>query len=474
MIHRHEELVIAGAGPAGLAAAYHATKQDYQPLVLEASGLVGGISRTEEYEGYRFDIGGHRFYTKEKVINEVWHEVMGEDFIKVQRLSRIFYKGKFYQYPLEPVDALFKLGFIPSLKILASYVHCKARPIKNVTNLEQWVTNRFGKRLFETFFKTYTEKVWGIPCDEISADWAAQRIHGLSLKKAIVDSFRKTSNAKSLIREFEYPRLGPGMMWERFAEKVEEAGGEVLMESPTVSIRHKDKRVTEIELEDGTVIAPQNFISSIPLRTVLRQLDPPPPAPIMDAANRLEYRDFLVVALFVKRKEIFPDNWIYIHSEDVQVGRIQNFKNWSKEMVPSPEVSSLGMEYFCQKNDNLWDTKDGDLIELATLEAAKIGLVDARDVTGGCVIRQPKAYPVYNENYQENVAVIEEYLKEWENFQTIGRNGMHRYNNQDHSMLTGILAVENLDETAHNLWKVNTERSYQETFNVPKNSAETA
>ena len=461
---RSEPLVVAGGGPAGLTAAYHATKHGYKPLVLEGSRFVGGISRTEEHQGYRFDIGGHRFYTKEQIVNDVWHEVMKNDFIKVSRLSRIFYDGKFFQYPLEPFDALRKLGIVESTKIMLSYLKARAAPVRNPKNLEEWVTNRFGKRLFNTFFKTYTEKVWGIPCDEISADWAAQRIHGLSLKRAVIDSFKKKSDAKSLIRQFEYPRLGPGMMWERFSSEIEKAGGEVMMQSLVKTIRHRDKKVLSIETRDGEVIAPEQFISSIPLRTLVQQLDPPAPQEVLAAANSLEYRDFLVVALFVDEDDIFPDNWIYIHCDDVKVGRVQNFKNWSIEMVPQPNVSCLGMEYFCQKGDNLWETSDDDLIALATKEAAQIGLIDGDKVTGGKVIRQPKAYPVYDEDYQTNVAIIEDYLKGWENLQTIGRNGMHRYNNQDHSMLTGILAVENLADGDHDVWKVNTERSYQETF----------
>jgi protoporphyrinogen oxidase len=469
-IMKHERPLIAGGGPAGLTAAYHATKKGYKPLVLEASGCVGGISRTEEHQGFRFDIGGHRFYTKEPLVNEMWHEVMEDDFIQVPRLSRIYYDGKFLQYPLDPVDTFFKLGPVESFLIFCSMVNAKInqrlKPQKEESNFEEWVTNRFGKRLFNTFFKTYTEKVWGIPCTDISADWAAQRISGLSLKRAVMDAFSKKQDAKSLIRKFEYPRLGPGMMWEKFVSRIEAAGGEVAMNSYVSKIYHKDRHVTMVEQEDGTKIVPEQFISSMPLRTLLQQLSPRPPEAVMKAAAGLKYRDFLVVALFVNQKDVFPDNWIYIHCPEVGVGRVQNFKNWSVEMVPDPDQTCLGMEYFCHENDGLWDTSDEDLIKLATVEAEQIGLLKESDVFGGKVIRQPKAYPVYDESYRENVDIIAEYVRGWDNMQTIGRNGMHRYNNQDHSMMTGILAIENLKANDHNLWGVNTERSYQETLKI--------
>ena len=445
-------------------------------MVLEASDHVGGISRTEEYQGFRFDIGGHRFYTKEPIVNEMWHEVMGDDFISVPRLSRIYYDGKFLKYPLDPIDTFLKLGPIESFLIFLSWIKAKVslklRPKRPEAHFEEWVSNRFGKRLFNTFFKSYTEKVWGIPCNQISADWAAQRISGLSLMRAVLDAFFKKQDAKSLIRKFEYPRLGPGMMWEKFAAKIKEAGGDVKMRSQVSKVYHEDKHVTAVELADGSKIIPENFITSMPLRTLLRQLSPAPPTEIMKAAEGLKYRDFLVVALFVAQKDIFPDNWIYIHCPKVSVGRVQNFKNWSIEMVPDPSQTCLGMEYFCQENDGLWDTSDEDLIKLATKEAAEIGLLNASDVFGGKVIRQPKAYPVYDENCKTNVEILEKYILGWDNMQTIGRNGMHRYNNQDHSMMTGILAVENLAGNDHNLWGVNTDRSYQETFKVGEVSRE--
>ncbi|MGF1453345.1 MAG: NAD(P)/FAD-dependent oxidoreductase [Opitutales bacterium] len=460
------ELLIVGAGPAGLTAAYQAVKHRWQPLVLEASEHVGGISRTEEWQGFRFDIGGHRFFTKEEVINELWHEVLGDDFIRVSRLSRIFYRGQFFAYPLAPLDALRKLGFGEACRIGLSYLGAQARPKGHERSFEEWVSNRFGDRLYRTFFKTYTEKVWGMPCSEISADWAAQRIKGMSLTKAVFDAFSTKPQAKSLIREFEYPRLGPGMMWERFREKVKAGGGEVRMQVPITRVRHADNVITSVESADGEIWQPEHLISSMPLRTLLRQLDPPPPAEVMVAANRLRYRDFLVVALFVDEAEIFPDNWIYIHEPGVQVGRVQNFKNWSPEMVPNPKVTGLGMEYFCHEGDGLWESSDEDLIALATDEAAKIGLAEPTKVFGGRVIRQPKAYPVYDHAYQENLAIIERYLSGWQNLQTIGRNGLHRYNNQDHSMLTAIRAVDNLQHRQHDLWQINTERSYHETFTV--------
>lgn len=464
-------VVIIGAGPAGLTAAYELVKQQVHPLVLEQADRVGGISRTEEYKGYRFDIGGHRFYTKIQVVHQLWHEVLGNDFIQVPRLSRIYYRGKFFNYPLSLWNALSNLGIFSSFMILLSYLRAKLKAKltpKKPQNFEEWVIDCFGRRLYEIFFKTYTEKVWGIPCHKIQAEWAAQRIQGMSLKRAVLNALFGNSNAKSLIKEFEYPRLGPGMMWERFQEAVEQQGGTVSLNTSVVSIERQGNRIQHIVVKQGEKthsIASQHFISSMPVSALVQRLNPPAPAPVLAAARGLKYRDFLIVALIIDQVDVFPDNWIYIHSPEFQVGRIQNFKNWSIEMLPNAKTTCLGMEYFCNENEPLWQMSDEALIELASREIVALGLLSkASLVKDGTVIRQRKAYPVYDGEYRQHLQVIQEYLNTFVNLQTVGRNGMHRYNNQDHSMLTGLLAAKNILGEQHNLWKVNTERSYYENF----------
>ena len=331
--------------------------------------------------------------------------------------------------------------------------------------------NRFGGRLFQAFFKTYTEKVWGIPCDKIQADWAAQRIKGLSLKKAIVNALFGSNDTKTLIKEFDYPRLGPGMMWEAFQAQVNQRCGEVVLNTSVHRFNRKENHIESITVQqDGTLLemTADQFVSSIPVTALIHRLDPPAPDSVIEAANSLSYRSFMIVALMINQTDLFPDNWIYIHSPDVKVGRIQNFKNWSPEMVPDSSKTCLGMEYFCNQSDDLWNLSDAELIDLATREVEQLGLATAIDIEDGVVIRQPKAYPVYDQGYRQHLRVIQDYLAEFDNLQTIGRNGMHRYNNQDHSMLTGMLAVSNLMGENHNLWEVNTERSYHEEFATEK------
>jgi protoporphyrinogen oxidase len=461
-------IVVIGGGPAGLTAAYELAKHGRSSITLEASEHVGGIARTEVYKGYRFDIGGHRFFTKVKVVQQLWQEVLGDDFIKVPRLSRIYYNGRFFSYPLDPKNALTQLGASESVKIMLSYLKIKFFPYKQEDTLEEWVTNRFGKRLFRTFFKTYTEKVWGIECDKIGADWAAQRIKGLSLRTAVMNALFKVNNTKTLIKEFDYPRLGPGMMWERFEQKLNAQGSPVQLNTPVVKIRREGTRVTHVVARhDGEIqeFPVEQVISSMPVTALVQRLDPPAPPEVIKASQSLSYRAFIIVPIIIDRADLFPDNWIYVHSSEVQVGRIQNFKNWSPEMVPDPTKTCLGMEYFCDEDDALWNLTDTELLDLAAKEIGILGLAPTEAVEDGCVIRQPKAYPVYDSNYREHLQVIQDYLGTFENLQTTGRNGMHRYNNQDHSMLTGVMAARNLlGDVHHDLWEVNVERSYHEQF----------
>jgi protoporphyrinogen oxidase len=465
-------VIVIGAGPAGLTAAHELLEHDLVPLVLEQDRLVGGISRTEEYRGYRFDIGGHRFYTKVEEVQQLWEQMLGQEFKRVGRLSRIFYGGQFYNYPLKIMNTLTNLGLMESTLILLSYLSAKIWPSGEEETLEQWVTNRFGRRLFETFFQTYTEKVWGIPCSEIRAEWAAQRIQNLSLRTAALNAIRGggEQDAKSLINEFHYPTLGPGMMWEAFQKEIDRRGGEVRLDTRVVGIQRSGDRITSVLVEQGLeryILEAPYYISTMPLSTLIRIMDPPPPDEVVRAAQGLKYRAFVIAGLIINRREMFPDNWIYIHSPDVKVGRIQNFKNWSPAMVPDPSKTSLGLEYFCDKGDDIWNLPDDELISLATRELRELGLADPEEVEDGYVIRQPGAYPVYDGEYRKHLDVIQDYLTTLKNLQTIGRNGMHRYNNQDHSMLTGLLAARNLVGESNQLWDVNTERSYYEEVTVP-------
>ncbi len=472
----HSDVVIIGAGPTGLTAAYQLKKAGQKTIVFEKDKIVGGIARTENYKGYGVDIGGHRFYTKVEEVNEFWYEVLGDDFIHRSRLSRIFYKNKFFYYPIRFSNALLGLGFIESIRVGISYVWARLFPSKEEENFEQWVSNRFGRRLYEIFFKTYTEKVWGIPCTEIKAEWAAQRIKGLSLTTAVKNALFQSEGGKvkTLIDAFDYPRRGPGMLWERVVELIEAEGHQVIKKADVVEIQMEGNRVEKIIASNSSkVIAATggNFISSMPLSELIFKMTPSPPEEVVEAARRLTYRDFLTVALIVRHDDLFPDNWIYVHSPDVQVGRIQNFKNWSPHMIPDsqPGTTCIGLEYFCTVGDDLWQMSDEDLVSLGRKELAQIGLVAKDDVVDGVVYRQPKAYPVYMGEYKAYLETIKQFLGSLENLQTAGRNGLHMYNNQDHSMLTAMLAVENIvDRTNHNIWAVNTERSYHEEVRIPQ------
>ena len=466
-----EKAIVIGGGPAGLAAATELLRQDTKPVVLEADDIIGGISRTQCHNGYHFDMGGHRFYTKSKEVRDFWQETLDEEFLVRPRLSRILYDGKFFKYPPEPIDALMGLGLRESAHVILSYMKWKLFPYRDVQTFEHWVTNAFGKRLFEIFFKTYTEKVWGMPCDELRAEWAAQRIQGMSLKTVIMNFFKGGKpKAKSLIEEFHYPRLGPGMMWTQCADNVVAKGGEVKMRTRASRLVHFGGRIRKIvattPLGDVTYSV-SNVFSSMPITHLIAQLDPPAPAKVQAAAKTLRYRDFLTVCLIIDKEHLFDDNWIYVHEEKVKVGRIQCYKNWSADMVPDQSKTSLGLEYFCNEGDDLWTMTDEELVELAKKELEAIGLADAADVLDGCVYRMPKSYPVYDEDYAEALDCIKTYLDGFENLVSIGRNGMHRYNNQDHSMLTGIHAVRNIYCGQNvDIWKINGEDDYIEAGDV--------
>ncbi len=471
-------VAVIGAGPAGLTAAYQLCKAGAAVTVLEADPTyVGGISRTARYKGYHFDIGGHRFFSKSKEVEDFWTEILPDDMLQRPRSSRIFYNGKFFAYPLKAAEALFKLGVFEATRCVLSYAKARAFPIKEPRNFEEWVTNQFGSRLFNIFFKTYTEKVWGMSCKEISADWAAQRIKGLSLSTAILNALwkpkpkNKGEVIKSLIDSFRYPRKGPGMMWEACAAKVQAMGGDLHMGYKVVGCHwDAEDRLWQITYEDAEkrrhMTEAQHVISSAPLRQLARGVTPALSENARKAADSLKYRDFLTVMLILKDKDLFTDNWIYIHDPSVKVGRVQNFKSWSPEMVPDPSMNCYGLEYFCFEGDGLWSSSDEKLIEQAKQEMEKIGLGKATDVEDGCVVRQPKAYPVYDDDYARHVATVKDELEaKYPTLHLVGRNGMHKYNNQDHAMMTAMLCVQNIlaNRKVYDLWQVNQDAEYHES-----------
>ncbi|MCL6440322.1 MAG: NAD(P)/FAD-dependent oxidoreductase [Thermoleophilum sp.] len=461
--------LVLGAGPAGLTAGYLLAKQSLPVVVLEAEDQVGGIAKTVVRDGYRFDLGGHRFFTKVREVDELWHEIMREEFLLRPRMSRIYWRDgrgrtKFLDYPLRGPDVIRKLGPVDLTKALLSYLWATIKPKGKEETFEQWVSNRFGRWLFNQFFKSYTEKVWGVSTSEIRSEWAAQRIKGLSFFSAAKSAFfgNKGNKVKSLISEFHYPRYGPGQMWETMTDDIEQLGGKVLLNHKVTKLELDGNRVVRVHA-GGEVFEPSQVISSLPLRNVVGIVDPPAPGEVRAAAKGLRYRDFLTVALVLDGEDLFPDNWIYIHDPHVKVGRIQNYRSWSPWMVPDPTKACVGLEYFCFAGDELWSMDDDDLVDLAMSELEQLGLATRDKLQFGFVVRVPKAYPMYDQDYADRVATIRAWLEGIENLVQVGRNGLHRYNNSDHSMLTAMRAVENLVHgTDHDIWAVNAESVYHE------------
>ncbi|MGD9155568.1 MAG: NAD(P)/FAD-dependent oxidoreductase [Bacillota bacterium] len=465
------QVIILGGGPAGLAAAYDLAKNGVANLVLEKDRQVGGISKTIIYKDFYFDLGGHRFFTKFPEVEALWREVLAANFQKTPRLSRIYYRNKFFNYPLTPLNALFGVGIGATLVIIGSYLKAKMFPSRPEDTFEQWVSNRFGKKLFTMFFKTYTEKVWGIPCSSIQAEWAAQRIKGLSLSSAIYNALfkPKNSNIKTLIDEFDYPVFGPGMMYSEMKAKAELTGASrCLSECEVVKLNHVGFTVKSVVYRDPNgqrrLIDGSHFISSIPITELIAGIDPPAPPAVLAAAQKLQYRSLITVDIIINKAKIFPDNWIYIHSPEVKLGRIQNFKNWSARMVPDPRKSSLGLEYFCNEHDELWEMPDEELFSLAAAEVEKIRICQKADIEDYVVVRVPKAYPVYNLGYQESLAVVAKYLRQFSNLQPVGRYGLFKYNNMDHSIMTGLYASENIraGNRLYDTWSINVDAEYHE------------
>jgi protoporphyrinogen oxidase len=487
MSDRRVKAIIVGAGPAGLTAAYELAKAGESVVVLESDPeYVGGISRTVNYRGYRFDIGGHRFFSKSQEVEELWTEILGADMLQRPRSSKIYYGGQFYSYPLKPLEALRKLGFFESAHCVLSFLAARLNPTRNPRTFVEWVVNQFGERLFQIFFKTYTEKVWGMSCSEISADWAAQRIKGLSLGSAIRNALAakkggkdRSDVVKTLIDTFRYPRLGPGMMWETCAAKVRAMGGEVLLGRSVVGCRFAAERTfwtITARKSDGVIEEHrgEHVISSMPMRQLVAEIEPRLPAAVLRSGESLRYRDFVTVGLILRERNRFRDNWIYVHDPKVKVGRVQNYKSWSPDMVPDANYCSYGLEYFCFEGDGLWTARDEDLIALAKKELEQVQLAAASDVVDGCVIRQPKAYPVYDDGYKEHVEVVRQALAaNCPNLHLVGRNGMHKYNNQDHAMMTAMLTARNIlaGEQKYDVWAVNEDGEYHEAGEAGKKSS---
>jgi protoporphyrinogen oxidase len=459
-------IAVLGAGPAGLTAAYVLALRGVPGTVYEADGTVGGIAKTVEFNGYRFDLGGHRFFTKLAPVRRLWEDMLGDEFLLRPRLSRIYYQGKFISYPLRAEDVFQRLGLVESARCALSFLWSRRLFRMNPESFEDWVTMRFGKRLYEAFFRSYTEKVWGIPGNEIRAEWAAQRIKNFSLGhavKAILGLGRE--HVTSLIEEFRYPRLGPGQMWDAFAARLRAADVPVRLNHRVVAVRHSGSRVESVIVETNgrELESPvEAVLSSIPLSELVQRLDPPAPSEVLEAAAKLRYRELCLVALITTQEAPFPDNWIYLHDPGTRGGRVQNFGAWSDAMV-QPGMSCLGVEYFCFEGDEIWEMSDEQAVELAKGELARIGLIDPSKVVDGVKVRVPKAYPMYDADYKEAVDTLRLYLKGFDNLKTFGRNGLHRYNNQDHSMWTAILATLNqLDDAGYDVWSVNVEAEYHE------------
>lgn len=519
--------VIIGAGPAGLTAAYElVTRSDYRVIVLQRDEAMGGISRTVTYRGNRMDIGGHRFFSKNDRVMDWWfHMLPLEDAVASntsiayqhqtrpigeapratdrervmllrQRKSRIFFRRQLFDYPLSlSFSTLSQLGWIRSLKIMASYLRSLLFPLRPETNLEQFFINRFGRELYQTFFKSYTEKVWGTPCHAISSEWGKQRIKGLSIRKLLHHLvFRSTKPGAatvpgkevetSLIESFLYPKYGPGQMWEEVARRVQDHGGKIDIDSEVIQLQHDKDRIVSVVVRNPRTQATRTiegdvFFSTMAIQDLIRGMDPDPPQEIQTIAEGLVYRDFVVVGMLLSNlklssgnpqtKRLIDDNWIYIQEPDVQMGRLQIFNNWSPAMVANPDQVWLGLEYFCDQGDALWTLSDEAMIDLARKELAKLGIADSDAMLDATVIREPKTYPAYFGTYSR-FSDIRIYLDRFPNLFPIGRNGMHRYNNQDHSMLTAMLAVDNLLSNRFdksNLWNVNTEQEYHETKRTP-------
>ena len=459
--------VVLGGGPAGLAAAHLLALRGRPVLLLEAGARVGGLARTFEFRGFRFDLGGHRFFTKNREVEELWRSLLPDDLLTRPRLSRIFYRGRLFHYPLRPLNALAGLGLLRSARVFGSFAWRRLAPKRPEKSFEDWVSNRFGPRLYRLFFQTYTEKVWGIPCAELSADWAAQRIRNLNLGRAILDALGlgRKGQVASLIDRFQYPRLGPGQMYEALAAQALAAGARLRLSARAAGLRHDGARVTAVLLESGgrrEEIPAAAVVSTVPLSELAQAFDPPLPEEVRTAAFGLRYRSLIAVNLLIRASRLLPDTWIYLHAPEVRAARAQFYKNWSPEMVPGAEWSSVGMEYFVNEGDELWSAPDEELLRIARQDFAELKLSSAPPELEGMVARYAKAYPIYDPGYQERVAAVRRGLARFPNLACAGRYGQFRYNNMDHSILTGRLAARRMLGEDLDPWAVNEEAEYLE------------
>jgi protoporphyrinogen oxidase len=459
--------VIVGGGPAGLSAARALADLNLPSLILEKDRQVGGLCKTVEYRGFRCDIGGHRFFTKNKEIQESWDQTLGQELLRRSRLSRIYYRARFFYYPLRIGNALLGLGPRESARILSSYLTSHIFPVRPEVTFEDWVSNRFGKVLYTIFFKTYTEKVWGIPCTTLSADWAAERIRNLSLGRALMHAvgLRNGRMVTSLIDNFQYPRLGPGQMYEAMASQVTARGSEVRLGQQVAEIHHEQNRIKalfSLAGDGGHVMPCSHCFSSMPITELVQKMRPRAPDSVMTAASSLRYRSLITVNLFFRKPTTLPDNWIYLHSPEVKAGRLQLYRNWSPDMVPAGNYSSIGFEYFCSEGDELWNASEAELIRQAMSDLSHLGFYSEYDIHDAFVVRYAKAYPVYEDGYLEHIAVLRSWLSQFPNLYCIGRYGQFRYNNMDHSMMTGILAARRMMGQEVDPWSVNAEGEYLE------------
>ncbi|MGH9648732.1 MAG: NAD(P)/FAD-dependent oxidoreductase, partial [Bryobacteraceae bacterium] len=471
------DIVTVGGGPSGLAAAYEAIGHGARAIVLERLDRLGGLARTVEFEGSRWDIGPHRFFTRNREVHDLFVRIAGEDLVHVPRQTRILYNNKLFDYPLTPLNALFGVGVLESLWIFADYGLARVRSRfgnSRIENFEDWIVDRFGRKLFQTFFKTYTEKVWGISCKEIGADWASQRIKGLSLTEAVRNALfkSKSKQIKTLIDEFMYPRLGAGQLYEKMAARIVRSGSEVLTRSQVLRIRREGTRVRSVTVnhgDDGSQnVEGRYFLISAPLTDMVQMMEPAAPPEILAACRALRYRDHIGVNLLVEGRP-FPDNWIYVHSANVAMARVTNYSNFSPAMGSRPDLNPLTVEYFTFPGDGIWDAPDPSLIERATRELDLVGLLKGARVTNGFVVRNERAYPVIEIGYERHISIIKEWLDQFDNLLPIGRSGMFKYNNQDHAMATGLLAARTaLDLGRFDPWRVNIDAEYHESGPPPE------
>lgn len=468
-IDRSDPIYILGAGPAGLAAAYILTQKGRSVVVVERDSQVGGLAKSINYKGFILDYGPHRFFTKIAPVLKLWNEVLQDEQVTVNRLTRIYYGGRYFSYPLKAFEALFTLGIVESCRIVASYISVRLVPNRNPKNFAEWVSAKFGKRLFEIFFEAYTEKLWGIPCTEISADWAAQRIKDLSLLKAVRNALLgNDGKVKTLIDQFQYPRLASGQLYEKISDYLHDHQQPVLLNTEVTRVHHDSFRVTQVTLKNRQTgveetVSCGGVISSIPITLLLQQITEPPPQQVLTLAKSLKFRNTILVYLMVEGNKLFPDNWLYIHEPSVGLGRVTNFANWSSDMLPNQYQTPLCCEYWCNFDEPTWRRPEAELLIQAEQELRKIGLLHNEKVSGGFVIRLPRTYPIYAGNYQTALSEIQAYLEPFQNLQLVGRYGAFKYNNQDHSLLMGILAAENvLSPGKHDLWSVNSDSEYVE------------